>query len=227
MEQENTRLQIKPSPHLFWVYGLTVLGGYFNCGAILLHARPSSHHTGNLSSLAIAILDRNMPLVLELTGVMLAFVAGTVFAGWLFHERKFSSNTRYGLCLLGMGAIILAASLGRPDARFLLFLGAAFMGLQNGLFIFYKSILVRTTHVTGTFTDFGFALGALLRGKKQELPKVLYYGCAALSFLLGGFIAPFVLKLGAAAFWAGLSAGYFILGAYYFYLRKRKYFFHH
>lgn len=210
--------------HRLWIYGLTVLGGYFNSGAIWLHQRPSSHHTGNLSALAQSVLLGDWPLALELLGVMLAFIAGTVLAGYLFHERKFKPSARYGLCLLSMGVLVLSAALLRPDGRFLLFMGAGFMGLQNGLFIFYKNTLVRTTHVTGTFTDFGFALGAYLRGQREEKQRVFYYGCSILSFLLGGFLAPLVLHFGVRVFWLGMALGYLGLGGFYFYLHEKRYF---
>lgn len=147
--------------HLLWIYGLTVLGGFFNAGAILLHARPASHHTGNLSGLALALFDAEIPLVKELLAVMLAYIAGAAVSGFLFHDRKFKPSSRYGILLLLMGVLLGTAALRRHESVGLLFLGAGFMGVQNGLFIYYRNILFRTTHVTGTFTDFGFALGGL------------------------------------------------------------------
>lgn len=208
--------------HLLWIYGLTVLGGFFNAGAILLHARPASHHTGNLSGLALALFDAEIPLVKELLAVMLAYIAGAAVSGFLFHNRKFKPSSRYGILLLLMGVLLGTAALRRHESVGLLFLGAGFMGVQNGLFIYYRNILFRTTHVTGTFTDFGFALGAYLRGVREERGRILYYGLSILSFLAGGLLAPWVLQGGELGFWLTVAGGWLFLGLVYFYMRAKR-----
>ena len=50
-----------------------------------------------------------------------------------------------------------------------------YMGVLNGMFIFYKDVVVRTTHVTGYLTDAGFELGAALRGGSGHGWKILFY----------------------------------------------------
>lgn len=207
-------------PQLFWVYGLTLIGGFFNGGAILLHQRPASHHTGNVSGLALELLGQKSGLVAQIGGVMLAFLLGSVVAGFLFYDRQFKPVKRYGLTQIAMG-IILGAALVLPVPRSaLLYFGAALMGLQNGLFIFYRSILVRTTHVTGTLTDLGFALGSLLRGNREELPKVFYYSCSILTFFGGSLLSVPALHYGEGVFWCILCVAYILVGIYYFYLRS-------
>ncbi len=209
---------------LVWIYLLTLLGGYFNGGAVLLHERPASHHTGNLTGLVPAALAANGALLLEILGVLLAFAVGATLAGVLFHDRRLRPSMRYGLVLMGMGLLLGLAILLKGDHKLLLYLGAGFMGLQNGLFIFYKSVLVRTTHMTGTLTDFGFALGSFLSGSRHELGKVKYYGVSLLAFVAGGFLAAGILTFGERVFWCGLAGAYFAIGLYYFYLRERKLF---
>lgn len=207
--------------HLLWIYSLTALGGYFNAGAILLHHRPASHHTGNLSGLALAAVEGDVSLILELLGVMLAFLAGSMIAGYLFHDRKFRASKRYGIALLCMGALLVVGVI-LPGTRYLLFIGAAFMGLQNGLFIFYRNILVRTTHVTGTLTDLGFAMGSFLHGRGEEKRRILYYSCSIFSFFLGSLITPFVLPHGESVFWIAMAVAYFAVALFYVYLRRRN-----
>lgn len=209
-------------PLLLWIYGLTLLGGYFNAGAIILHQRPASHHTGNTSALALAIYRGEGALIKEILAVMLAFTLGAVIAGFIFHDRKLRPAKRYGLVLLGMGLVLMAAVLLRENIRFLLFLGAALMGLQNGMFIFYKSVLARTTHITGVLTDFGFALGGLIRGRRAEFGKMLYYGLSVLFFLIGSGLAAVVVNHGEQAFWLCLSGAYIIFAFFYFCLRKTE-----
>lgn len=213
----------RPKPHLFWIYALLALGGYFNAAAILIHARTASHHTGNISNVALALGRGDWRTVGALLGIIGCFALGSFIAGLLFHDRSFESKHRYGLTLIVMGLILLATMFAGPAGIHLLYLGAVMMGLQNGLFIFYKNMLARSTHITGTLTDFAFALGSLLRvgpdRRPEERTRVLYHGCAILTFLLGGFLAPLVLKLGIRAFWLVLAIGYILLGLYYFLLR--------
>jgi hypothetical protein len=57
----------------------------------------------------------------------------------------------------------------------------------NTLLSFFS--IIRTTHVTGTFTDIGVILGRLARGKKEELWKLKILCPLAAGFLLGGILA--------------------------------------
>ena len=52
-----------------------------------------------------------------------------------------------------------------------LLLASAACGLQNALATTYSGAIVRTTHVTGIFTDLGIMLGAIFRGQTLDYRK--------------------------------------------------------
>lgn len=50
----------------------------------------------------------------------------------------------------------------------------------------YSGAIVRTTHVSGLFTDLGVALGLRFRGQKTHARKVILYLILISGFTLGG-----------------------------------------
>ena len=42
------------------------------------------------------------------------------------------------------------------------------IGVENGLFVSYKGVVVRTSHITGSLTDAGVYIGHYLKGKKRR-----------------------------------------------------------
>lgn len=59
-------------------------------------------------------------------------------------------------------------------------------GLQNAMAGTYSGSVLRTTHVSGMFTDLGAAFGHLLRGAAVDWIRVRLYGVLVGSFVLGG-----------------------------------------
>src|SRR5690606_17478697 len=68
------------------------------------------------------------------------------------------------------------------------YLASAACGLQNAMTSTYSGAMVRTTHVTGLFTDLGIMLGLKLRGQPADRRRILLY-----LILIGGFIGGGVL----------------------------------
>ncbi|HBC57103.1 MAG TPA: DUF1275 domain-containing protein, partial [Gammaproteobacteria bacterium] len=52
----------------------------------------------------------------------------------------------------------------------------------------YSGAIVRTTHVSGLFTDLGTMLGARLRGHRLDTRKVLLFVLLISGFILGGCV---------------------------------------
>jgi uncharacterized membrane protein YoaK (UPF0700 family) len=59
------------------------------------------------------------------------------------------------------------------------------MGLQNGMVSAYSGALIRTTHVTGIFTDLGIYLGHWLRGLPVDRLRLRVCVVVATTFMLG------------------------------------------
>jgi uncharacterized membrane protein YoaK (UPF0700 family) len=68
------------------------------------------------------------------------------------------------------------------------YLASAACGLQNAMTSTFSGAVVRTTHVTGIFTDLGIALGLMLRGKRPDKRRTLLYLTLIVGFLSGGII---------------------------------------
>ena len=48
------------------------------------------------------------------------------------------------------------------------------IGVENGLFISYKGVVVRTSHITGSLTDMGVYIGHCIKGKTEDKWKVFF-----------------------------------------------------
>ena len=62
-------------------------------------------------------------------------------------------------------------------------------GLQNGMTTKFSGNLIRTTHMTGTATDFGLILGKFIMGEFKDLWKSKLLASLYLFFLLGGVLS--------------------------------------
>lgn len=153
-----------------------------------------SHQTGNLSKVGFG----NM----EALAVLLSFVAGSVACGlFIAKDTVHIGLALYDFGLLSISGLLIAATLmhHNPYAKFF---AAAACGLQNGMATFWGGAVVRTTHVTGLFTDVGLLIGRLLSlmarkrfGKRFDsidrvevvdgVNKLCFLGVLAVSFLLG------------------------------------------
>ncbi|UTY24120.1 YoaK family protein [Treponema denticola] len=202
-----------------WIAFLTFLSGFINVGAIRSFSLPVSHHTGNVSHLALSIANKNITEVFMVASAILAFFAGAFFSGLLFHQRKFGLKKRYGILLMGLAMIFLSLALLKTPQILKISALSFAAGVQNAMFIFYGDILVRTTHITGYLTDAAFALAMCLRGKKDKFRFFLFYSLNILFFLAGGITAGLIKT---DSFFISSACLYLIAGLYYFMMRKKQ-----
>ena len=201
-----------------WIAFLTFLSGFINVGAIRSFSLPVSHHTGNVSHLALSIVHKNITEVFIIASAILAFFAGAFISGLLFHQRKFGLKKRYGILLMGLAMIFLSLALLKTPQILKVSALSFAAGVQNAMFIFYGDILVRTTHITGYLTDAAFALAMCLRGKKDKFRFFLFYSLNILFFLAGGITAGLIKT---DSFFISSACLYLIAGLYYFMMRKK------
>jgi hypothetical protein len=103
-------------------------------------------------------------------------------------------HRRYGVALF-LESILLCASvpLLKQNNIFGIYSASCACGLQNAMMSTYSGAVIRTTHVSGMFTDLGIFLGHALRGLPVDSRRLRLCLLVISGFLVGGI-------LGAVAF---------------------------
>ncbi|MBO5542064.1 MAG: DUF1275 domain-containing protein, partial [Acholeplasmatales bacterium] len=179
-----------------------------------------SHLTGLVSKVAINLSNGDFTGLWEVLRVILAFFAGAVLSGFITGERAFYLKKRYGFIIVTIGVLIIIPYF--LSIKYSVILFAFIMGLQNGMVVSFKGVVVRMTHMSGNITDLGVYVGYKLRGNKNEkyitglIPLV-----AILSFTVGGVIGVLLYGVIGNAIFLISSGVYILLGVFYFVLRYR------
>lgn len=203
---------------VIWLGLLSLLSGIVNMTTLLIFATPSAHMTGNLSHFLLAIASGNLEQAVHLLVLIGCFCVGGICCGLIFSEKIFRLANRYGVLLMGISGILWLSDWYQWQSYWLYLLTFT-VGLQNGLFIYYRGMIVRSSHFTGYLTDIGFALGRLFRGYSEEWEKIIFYLSSILCFLGGGLIAYSMMQYFFDRCMLVISGGYLITGIYYFLFR--------
>lgn len=171
----------------FWLSGIA--GAVNAIGLLGFRHQAVSHLTGVSTLLGASLADAQPGESLHLLLIMLSFVAGAAFSGALIGDATLKLGHRYGVALVIESALLLLAmfTLMRGIAIGQLLASAA-CGLQNGMVTTYSGAAVRTTHVSGLFTDLGTMLGNRLRGQPLDRRKALLFLLLISGFVLGGSV---------------------------------------
>ena len=204
---------------LIWMCILTCLAGAVNAISIFGYDGTTvSHLTGLVSKVAINLSNGDFSGFWEVLRVILLFFVGAILSGFITGERAFNLNKRYGFIILSIGVLIIIPYFLPLKYGVLLF--AFVMGLQNGMVVSFKGIVVRMTHMSGNITDLGVYIGYKLRGNKNEkfitglIPMV-----AIMSFTIGGIVGILLYGLIHNIVFFIMSGVYIVLGVIYFVLR--------
>jgi uncharacterized membrane protein YoaK (UPF0700 family) len=151
------------------------LGAGFIGGASLagLFTAPVVHMSGNALGTGVALARLEWMDMLNLALVWTSFICGSALSAFMVSgTRKFRLKRIYGLALLVECGWLFLAYLTSQDGlvnkkeRLVWlseFYAAIAMGMQNALCTTYSGAVIRTTHVTGSFTDIGMVIGHELR----------------------------------------------------------------
>ena len=186
----------------FWLAGIA---GFVNAiGLLGFQHQAVSHLTGTSTLLGVAMVGLQWRDSAHLLGILMAFVVGAALSGMIINNAVLRLGRRYsaallleaGLLLTAMLSLLMGSNMGH-------FLASAACGLQNGMVSTYSGAIVRTTHVSGLFTDLGTMLGARLRGHALDRRRFALYGLLIAGFVLGGVAGAWgFLRYG---FWALLA----------------------
>ena len=124
-----------------------------------------THLTGNTSLLGAALVSGDVRASLHLFGAIAAFVGGAMRSGLVIQDSTLRLGRRYGVVLTIESLLLLAAVPLFRNGQWLGPLCAAMAcGLQNAMATTYSGAVVRTSHLSGMFTDLGIMLGHAVRG---------------------------------------------------------------
>ncbi len=202
--------------HPNWVaYGgftaALIAGAINSVGLLSFKHQAVSHLTGVSTFLSLEMAAYNSAEIIHLLCIMLSFLAGAVGVGIALGKHSQTLSQGYVVCL-GLEALVLLCAL----AAFYLQAHAAYYfcslacGLQNALTSHLSHSLLRTTHVSGLFTDIGLMLGQWLSGTSINPRRLWLYSALIAGFIVGGVLG--ALLFHAYTFWAlwlpiGLAIG--------------------
>lgn len=200
-------------PSWVWVgaWLLAFVAGIVNVVGLLgFEHEAISHLTGNTSLLATALTHLDITRMLHFGALIGAFVAGAVFSGILIQASTLQLGRRYGVALLVVSMLLfVSVPLLANGSAFGMYTAACACGLQNAMVSTYSGAVVRTTHLSGMFTDLGIFLGHAVRGLPVEKKRLWLCVLVITGFLAGGIAGTLAFNaVGYAALFvpAGLTA---------------------
>lgn len=172
----------------YGAFALAGIAGWINAvGFLGLDRLALSHVTGTVTLLGVTAIGDIGPPATLLAGILIAFLAGAVISGVLVRDTALRLDRRYDSALMVEAILILAAYGLLSNGSSLGFHAAAMAcGVQNALATTYSGAIVRSTHLTGVFTDLGITIGACMRGHPLEKRKGILYLLIISGFASGG-----------------------------------------
>lgn len=169
---------------------LALTAGCVNAVGLLGFEHQSvSHLSGTATLLGTGILTPAFDRLFNLLGVLISFLFGASIAGFLLHDSTLKLGRHYDTALVLESLLLIASAWLLISGSFYgHFLASAACGLQNALATTYSGAIIRTTHVTGIFTDLGLMFGALVRGEPLDKRKAKLFVFIILGFTCGGTV---------------------------------------
>ncbi|WP_024890152.1 YoaK family protein [Luteimonas huabeiensis] len=185
-------------PRWVWVGAITLacIAGMVNVvGYLGFEHLAVSHLTGTTSLLGAALVEGDWRSVRHLWAILIAFSLGAMLSGLIVQDSTLRLGRRYGVAL-ALEAVLLAASVPMFVHQQLngALLAAMACGLQNAMVTTYSGAAVRTTHLSGMFTDLGIGLGHLIRGMPLPLRRLTLSGLIISGFLGGGILGAWLFR---------------------------------
>ena len=191
-------------PRWVWVGAglLACVAGMVNVvGYLSFEQQAVTHLTGTTTLLGEAVAKRDLHAISRLAGVALAFMAGAALSGMIVQDSTLKLGRRYGVALVLESLLLFAAiplfMQGRLAGPLL---AAMACGLQNAMATTYSGAVIRTSHLSGMFTDLGIGLGHALRGMPLQKRRLLLCGLIISGFFTGAALGALLfVRFGYAA----------------------------
>lgn len=171
-----------------WV--LAFVAGMVNVTGLLgIERQAITHLTGTTTMLAAAVANLDAGKTLHFATAILSFVVGCVISGFLIQDSTLRLGRRYGAALF-LESLLLCAAVPflRRDNMLGIYFASCACGLQNAMVTTYSGSVVRTTHLSGMFTDLGIFIGHAARGLPVDLRRLRLCLLIISAFLAGGIV---------------------------------------
>ncbi len=210
-----------------WIeYGAFILAFIAGCinaiGLLGFEHQAISHVSGTATLLGAKIFENSFQSSFHLTGILAAFFLGASVSGFLLRGSALKLSRHYDTALVIEALLIFVAFfLLSKGSYYGHFAASAACGVQNALATTYSGAIIRTTHLTGIFTDLGIMLGSALTGETFDQRKAILFLLIITGFISGGVFGAFLFD--AIAFRALLAPALMcIVLALSFHLYQKK-----
>ncbi|WP_412467933.1 YoaK family protein [Pedobacter sp. KLB.chiD] len=175
---------------------LSIVAGIVNISGVLSVHTLTTNLTGHFAFFSEQLFLKNYSAAFTFLCYILFFLSGAFVSGVIIeYGSKYKSHQSYIIPISLEIAIILSVSIGSiifpasGNSHHTIIASALLfaMGLQNALVTKVSQSVVRTTHLTGLFTDLGIALSQLLFYKEIAVRKALHKSIFLKTMIIGGF----------------------------------------
>jgi uncharacterized membrane protein YoaK (UPF0700 family) len=213
---------------------LSFVSGIVNITGLLSIGILTTNITGHFAFFSEEVTKASYSAAFVYLFYIVSFLLGAFFSNLIAELLVRYRKTGYYAAPILVEIVILSSialylhfnELPREEAPFIACALLFAMGLQNALVTKVSGSVVRTTHLTGIFTDLGIELSLLLSHKNNErraLKKSVSLKLVIiLFFLLGGLLGGLLyLKIGSDTLFAGCLC--LIFASFYDYIRLQYY----
>ncbi len=154
-----------------------------------------SHVSGTATLLGTRFFSHSLTEVVHLAGILISFFAGACISGYLLHGTTLQLGKHYDTALLLESCLLFTALYLLSRGSFYGHYAASVScGLQNALATTYSGAIIRTTHLTGIFTDLGIMIGEFLRGEQFDKRKAVLFLLLISGFIAGGAVGAWLFQ---------------------------------
>ena len=178
---------------------LSLNAGFVNAAGFLAFAVLTTNITGHAALLAVNIANDKWRAARMVALWLFLFLAGAFTSASYIRKAGADKPYAYSIPIIGIILVLLFVIFfgsgydgSLPETEY--FAGSLLfaMGMQNALVSMISGSVVRTTHLTGMFTDLGIDLSAVVFGQKHAdnslHRKIILRSSVIFCFLLGGVI---------------------------------------
>lgn len=183
---------LRQLPRWAWIGGgvLAFIAGIVNAAGYLgFRHQAITNLTGSTTLLGASLGLADGPEAVHWGLSVAAFVFGALLSGLIVQQQTLKLGRRYGVALVLESLLLFAAIplfLRQQIAGALL--AAMACGLQNAMATTFSGAAIRTSHLSGMFTDLGIGVGHALRGMPLQKRRLLLCVLIIAGFFCGAVL---------------------------------------